>query len=331
MAEACSAGDRMIHIVCTGGTISMQPDAGAGGYVPVLGADALVALAGGDAALGSLAVEDWDRLPGSHMAPERLWALREHVAELAARRDVAGVVITHGTDTLEETAYVLARTLPRDAAPVVLTGAMRTADAPDWEGARNLRDAVRVARHPASRGRGPLVVFASRIFAAGFVAKAHTTALDAFAAPHGAPLGTADQHGINFVSALPSAAEPLAPRRGLTPRVALVTLVTGDAGELVDAARASFDGLVIEAFGAGNVPPGAVPALERWRGDDRPVVLASRCPAGEVSSAYGFRGGNAALVALGLIPAGRRTPVQARLELMLSLSAGVPYGGRGGG
>jgi L-asparaginase len=322
----------MIRLVCTGGTISMQPDAAAGGFVPLLGGDALVRIAGGDAALGAVIVEDWERLPGSHLDPDRMWELREHVAALAARRDADGIVVAHGTDTLEETAYVLARTLPRDAPPVVVTGAMRTAGTPDWDGTRNLRDAVRVARHPAARGRGPLVVFAGTIFRAGSVAKVHTTDLGAFAAPHGDPAGTVTEQGITFGGApLPTAVEPLAPRRGLTPRVAVVTLVTGDAGELVDAARAVSDGLVIEGFGAGNVPPTAVPALERWRDEAKPVVLASRCLFGTVAAEYGFRGGGAALVALGLIPAGPRTTAQARLELILCLSAGVPYGGRSAG
>lgn len=322
----------MIRLVCTGGTISMQPDAEAGGFVPALGGDALVQLAGGDASLGELAVEDWERLPGSHLDPGRMWALREHIAELASRRDADGIVVAHGTDTLEETAYVLARTMPRDAVPVVITGAMRTAGSDEWDGTRNLRDAVRVARHPAARGRGPLVVFAGRIFRAGTVAKVHTTALDAFATPHADAAGDVTERGITFGGApLPTAAEPLVPRRGMDPRVAVVTLITGDGGELIDAARETSEGLVIEGFGAGNVPPGSVPALERCREDGKPVVLATRCAAGLVTPEYGFRGGGAALVALGLVPAGPRTTAQARLELILCISAGVPYGGRAAG
>ena len=322
----------MIRLVCTGGTISMQPDPDAGGLVPALDGEALVQLAGAARALGDVMVEDWDRLPGSHLDPGRMWALREHVAALAGARDADGIVITHGTDTLEETAYVLARTMPRDAPPVVLTGAMRTAGDAEWDGARNLRDAIRVARHPAARGRGPLVVFAGTIFAAANVAKVHTTALAAFAAPNGEPLGAVTEQGIAFgTGPLPTAVEPLAARRGLTPGVAVVTLVTGDAGELVDAARPISDGLVIQAFGAGNVPPGTVPALERWRDEGKPVVLASRCASGPVSPEYAFRGGGAGLIGLGVVPAGARTTVQARLELILCLSAGQPYGGRSSG
>jgi L-asparaginase len=322
----------MIRLVCTGGTIAMQPDAAAGGFVPALGGEALVRLAGGGAALGDVVVEDWEQLPGSHLDPDRMWALREHVAELARRRDADGIVIAHGTDTLEETAYLLARTLPRDAPPVVVTGAMRTAGADDWDGARNLRDAIRVARHPAARGRGTLVVFGGAIFRGSSVAKVHTTALDAFAAPHGEPAGSVGERGIAFGGApLPTAVEPLAARRGMAPRVAVVALVTGDAGELVDAARPISEGLVVEGFGAGNVPPGAVPALERWRDDGKPVVLASRCLYGSVAADYGFPGGGAGLIALGLTAAGARTTAQARIELILCLSAGVPYGGRPNG
>jgi L-asparaginase len=104
-------------------------------------------------------------------------------------------------------------------------------------------------------------------------------------------------------------------------------MVTGDQGELVELARAGHDGLVLEAFGSGNLPPGAVPAIRRWIADGKPVVLASRCLFGEVTPVYAFPGGGATLVREGVIPAGPRTPSQARMELTICLSAGVPYGG----
>jgi L-asparaginase len=110
--------------------------------------------------------------------------------------------------------------------------------------------------------------------------------------------------------------------------VALVSLVVGDDGTLLDLARPEFDGVVVEAFGSGNMPPGAVPAVRRWLEDGKPVVLASRCARGEVTPVYAFEGGGARTIAMGAIPAGPRTPSQARMELVLALSAGVAYGGR---
>jgi L-asparaginase len=113
---------------------------------------------------------------------------------------------------------------------------------------------------------------------------------------------------------------------GLTAKVALVPVVVGDRGELLDLARPSHDGVVIMAFGSGNVPPGVVPAIARWLDAGKPVVLATRCPYGQVTPVYAFDGGGARIVAMGVVPAGPRSPSQARMELTIALSAGVPYG-----
>jgi L-asparaginase len=103
-------------------------------------------------------------------------------------------------------------------------------------------------------------------------------------------------------------------------------MVIGDRGELLDLARPRHNGVVVVAFGSGNVPPGAVPAISRWIEDKKPVVIASRCPTGEVTPLYAFEGGGSRLVAMGAIPAGPRSPSHARMELMIALSAGVAYG-----
>jgi L-asparaginase len=103
-------------------------------------------------------------------------------------------------------------------------------------------------------------------------------------------------------------------------------MVVGDNGELLDFARSRHDGVVVVAFGSGNVPPGAVPAIGRWIEERKPVVLATRCTSGTVSPLYAFDGGGARLVAMGAIPAGARALSQARMELMIAASAGVPYG-----
>jgi len=112
----------------------------------------------------------------------------------------------------------------------------------------------------------------------------------------------------------------------LSARVALIPMVVGDTGEMLDLARATHDGVVIEAFGSGNVPPGAVPAIRSWIEEGKPVVLATRTPLGVVTPLYAFEGGGSRLVTMGAIPAGPRTPSQARMELMIALSAGKAYG-----
>lgn len=316
----------MIHLVFTGGTISMQHDPAAGGNVPAHGGEQLVALAPGLDRISPFRIENWARVPAAHLGPDRLWALRERIRELQSGTTDGtppqGIVITHGTDTLEETAYLLARTLD-PAVPVALTGAMRTSSDPDWDGPRNLRDAATVAASPASAGRGAMVVFAGSVLAGREAVKADTMRLDAFAAPHGQPLGRVADGRVTYTAPVRSGA-PLA-ARGLGARVALVPMVIGDRGEMLDLARPTHDGVVIVAFGSGNLPPGAVPAIRRWLDEGKPAVLASRCPTGVVTPAYAFEGGGAGLVKLGVVPAGPRTPSQARMELAIALSSGVPY------
>jgi L-asparaginase len=316
----------LIHLLATGGTIAMQKSAKAGGNVPALDGRGLLGLMGGAELDVELRVEDWERLPGVHRGPVELWALRQRVLALVSDSSPpAGVVITHGTDTMEETTYLLARTIP-PAVPVVLTGAMRTSSDPDWDGPRNLREALLVAGHVSSRGRGAMVVFAGKILAGRDIAKLDAFSPDAFGAPHTGPIGVIALDAPRF-ELPPEPNLPLLAPRGLTARVAIIPLLLGDDGGLLDLARPRFDGVVIEAFGRGNAPPGVLPAIGRWLAEDKPVVLASRCPFGEVGGEYAFEGGGGQLLRMGVVPAGPRATSQARLELMLCLSADVPYGG----
>jgi L-asparaginase len=314
----------MIHILFTGGTISMQRDAAAGGNVPVHGGEALVRLAPGIERIAPYRIEDWARIPACHMSHDRLWAMRERVREVAESGEVSGIVITHGTDILEETAYLLDRTLdPR--VPVAVTGAMLTSSDDGWDGPRNLRDAVAVAASASSVGRGAMVVFAGQVFSGRTAVKSHATDVEAFSAPHAGPIGRVADGAVAFGSAPDQAPVPIRPE-SLRARVAHVPVVVGDEGALLDLARPTHDGVVIEAFGSGNVPPGVVAAIGRWLDEGKPVVLASRCWWGQVTPVYAFDGGGARTTAMGAIPAGPRTPSQARMELAIALSAGVPYG-----
>jgi L-asparaginase len=317
---------RVIHLLFTGGTISMQRDPVAGGNVPIHGGEALVDLAPGLTRVAPYRIEDWAKLPACHLGPDKLWALRERVREVAEAGEVAGIVITHGTDTIEETAYLLDRTLD-PAVPVVITGAMRTSSDAGWDGPRNLVDAATVAASASSAGRGTMVAFHGTVFMGKTAAKMHATDVDAFAAPHAGPIGRVAEGQVTYLNPPATPSRPLEPA-GLTARVAQIPMVVGDDGALLDLARPAHEGVVVIAFGSGNVPPGAVPAIARWLDAGKPVVLATRCPFGEVTPLYAFDGGGARTVAMGVIPAGPRTPSQARMELTIALSAGVPYGAR---
>jgi L-asparaginase len=318
----------MIHLLFTGGTISMQRDAAAGGNVPRHGGEALVAFAPGLERISPFRIENWAKVPAAHLGPDRLWAMRERVRAIAASGQVSGIVITHGTDIIEETAYLLDRTLD-PAVPVAITGAMRTSSDEGWDGPRNLLDAAAVAASPASAGRGTQVVFNGQVFAGRTAAKTHATDLAAFSAPHFGPVGSVTEGLVSYrTDAWSDPARRPAPvaTAGLTGRVTLIPVIVGDDGSMLDLARPCYDGMVVEAFGSGNLPPGAVPAIRRWLDEGKPVVLASRCPLGEVTPVYAFEGGGARLMAMGVIPAGPRTPPQARMELAIALSAGVPFG-----
>jgi L-asparaginase len=314
----------MIHILFTGGTISMQRDAAAGGNVPAHGGEALMRLAPGVERIAPVRIEDWARMPACHFDQARLWALRERVRELAASGEISGIVITHGTDILEETAYLLDRTLDRRV-PVAITGAMRTSSDDGWDGPRNLRDAVAVAADPASAGRGTMVVFGGLILAGRSAVKSHATDPEAFSAPHAGPVGRVEDGKVRYAASTVDGGPAIEPA-SLHARVAHVPTVLGDQGVMLDLARREHDGVVVEAFGSGNIPPGAVAALRRWIEEEKPVVLASRCWWGEVTPLYAFDGGGARTTAMGAIAAGKRTPSQARMELTIALSAGVRYG-----
>src|SRR5919201_1384905 len=147
----------MIVILFTGGTISMRVDSALGGAVPALSGAEILAATRGIEEIADVCVEEWGRHPGPHMTVERMWALRGRIAALLAEPDVAAVVVAHGTDTLEESAYFVARSVRSDK-PVVFTGAMRTASDLGWDGPANLLDAVRVAASADSRDYGALVV-----------------------------------------------------------------------------------------------------------------------------------------------------------------------------
>jgi len=315
----------MIHLLTTGGTIAMRPDKVAGGNVPALNGEELLKRIDGLTKIAPVRVENWGPYPSSHLDLAKLWSLRERVREILGGPDApTGIVITHGTDTLEETAYLLARTLPRGA-PVVLTGAMRHADHLAWDGADNLRASVQVAAAPESQGRGAMVVFAGSVLDGLDAVKFDTSDLDAFEAGHAKQLGVVQLGRVTYTESAPAPRFGMLPQE-LTAKVALVAVAAGDDGAMLDRALGEYHGAVVIAFGEGNVPPGVATAMERWLQAGYPVVIASRCRRGQTTKDYAYAGGAAQLVAAGATLAGPRSPSQAWMELTIALSAGRPYG-----
>ncbi|HEY0718348.1 MAG TPA: asparaginase [Streptosporangiaceae bacterium] len=308
-----------------GGTIASTH--AAGGVTPQLtGADLLTSVPGLDRAGAGLDVHDFRQVPSSSLT------VADIVDLAAAIRDrtgagADGVVVSQGTDTIEETAFLLDLLYDGDA-PVVFTGAMRNPTLAGADGPANLLAAVTVAASPQARGLGCVVVFGDEIHAARFVVKAHTTSVSAFISPPAGPLGLiAEGRAVVLTRpprrpALPRAV-PAAGAPGWAVRTGLVTMVLGDDGALLEAAAGRFDGLVVAGFGAGHVPAAVVDRLGRLA-QCIPVVLASRTGAGMVlARTYAYPGSELDLRARGLIGAGFLDPLKARLLLHLLLAGGA--------
>ena len=305
-----------VAIVTTGGTIAMRYDPQAGGGVPALEAEDLIGfLPDLPVTLESTAV---CTLPGPHMTPETMWAAREVVAGLLARPDVDGVVVTHGTDTLEETATLCDLTLDSPK-PVVFTGAMRHASQLSYDGPANLAAAVRVAASAEARGLGTLVVLDDTIHAARHVTKTHTQALSTFRSGQFGPLGVVDAVGIHIAQRVTP--RPVSCPR-LEPDVALLMLAAGVSPELFEyLVRRGVKGIVLAAMGGGRVPVSWLEPITDAVRQGVPVVIATRVPQGRVGDPYGFPGCYSDLRRRGCLFAGELNAPKARIALMVALGA----------
>jgi L-asparaginase len=306
-----------ITVLAAGGTIAMAGTDG-GRAAPSLDAAALIAAVPALAEVADLRAETIDTRPSVQLDPPGALAIaRAAVAEADAGR---GVVVTHGTDTLEEVA-LLCDLLYAGEAPIVFTGAMRPASAPGADGPANLLDAVTVAGEPDAAGLGVLVAFAGRVHAARAVRKVDSTAPDAFASPRLGPVGRV-QEGRARISRRLERFPPV-PVSSLDAVVHVITAGLGADGTLVDAAvEAGADGLVAVLLGAGHTPPPLLAALERAA--KRVTVVATVRPerGSILRSTYGFAGAETELRTTPVICAGALSPAAARIKLMACLGAG---------
>src|SRR6516165_481857 len=298
-----------------GGTIAMThaPD---GGVSPALSAaDLLSAVPGLSGIEAELRTVDFRRKPGASVSFTDLFELAGAIYG-ALRDGCAGVVITQGTDTIEEVAYALDLMLSGDA-PVVVTGAMRNPTMAGADGPANILAAARVALSRDARGLGCLVAMNDQIHAARWVQKTHTGSTAAFASPGHGPLGEVVEGHVRLPAGLRRRSPALRPDPAREVRVGVATIVLGDDGSLIETIGAHVDALVVAAFGVGHVPAGVVPVLAGLA-EHIPVVLASRIGAGPVhDSTYGFPGSERDLLARGLINAGYLDPLKARILLHL--------------
>lgn len=313
-----------VAVISMGGTIAMAPSA-SGGIVPALGADDLVASVPGLAELDvKITTESLRSLPSPSLGFADLVALSIRVQEEIAAGAI-GVVVTHGTDTIEETAFFLDLTVSADA-PVVVTGAMRHPHSAGPDGPANLYSAIRVALSPAARGLGALVVMSDEVHGARFVRKSHTSSTGAFVSPGFGPLGLVVEGDPRIRGAARTGLTLPADPRVTDVRVGLITVAMGDDGELLRRAGDLFDGIVIAGLGAGHVPAGMVPVVAE-QAARVPVVLSTRTGSGSVlRHTYGYAGSERDLLDRGLIQSGFLDPAKSRvlLTLLLATAAGRP-------
>lgn len=294
----------------------MRIDPATGAAVPALSGEEIVSRVQGLKKEARLTLEDYARLPGPHVTPHWMWRLRGRVAAILEDPTVDAVVLTHGTDTLEETAFLLDLTLGGPK-PVVFCGAMRTVSEPGWDGPANLMAAVRTAVHPEGGGRGVLVTVGEEVHAASEVTKWHTQNLASFRSPKG-PLGVVDRGHVVFHR--PPFQPPLLGARRLVTEVDLHVMATGVDDALIRTSLArGVRGLVVEGTGCGNVPPSVLPGLRAALAAGVPVVLVSRCAEGRVAPAYGYEGGGQRLREMGVILGADLPGPKARIKLMVAL------------
>lgn len=262
---------------------------------------------------------DFLNVPSPHIRLEHMMALYQKIKVEQANYD--GFVITHGTDTLEETAYFL-DTMVIPEKPIVLTGAMRSSNELGSDGVYNYRTALRVAADEKSADKGILVVMNDEIHAAKYVTKTHTTNVSTFQTPTHGPLGLVTKREIlYFKTAEPRVRFDLTSISGTVPIIKAYADM--DSVLLDSLSHSAISGLVIEALGAGNLPPTILPAIQNLLTQNIPVVLVSRCFNGIAEPVYAYQGGGIQLEQDGILFVKELNAQKARLKLLIALNAGL--------
>ena len=312
----------VVTLIATGGTIAMKIDPVKKAPVPAISGEDLLATVPDVAKYARVEVNNISNVPSDYMDPVRWVQLTKAVQNALNRPEVAGVIVSHGTDTLEETAYWLDLTVKSEK-PVVLIGAQRNASEPDFDGPHNLLAAVRIAIDPQAKSKGVMLAMNSQINAAREVTKTHTSSVETFKSGDFGFLGVVDFDRITF-SRTPLRRQFIPIRTELMPAVEIIAMYGGADGSLI---RSAVDngakGIVVQALGWGNMNIPMFNAVKYALSKNIPVVISTRVPNGRVLPNYGFEGGGKTLVDAGAVMADDLQPAKARILLMLALQNGV--------
>lgn len=306
-----------IVIIFTGGTISMKIDPEISAAIPALNSSEILSMVTNLNDIADIEDINYANLPSPHVTPEHMFEIVELVKENIAREDVDAVIVTHGTDTLEETAYMIDLTI-NSPKPVIVVGAMRNSSELGYDGSSNISAAIATATSERSRNKGVLVVMNNEVNSASEVTKTNTLSLDTFKSPEFGPLGVVDGGQVLFHREIIK--REFIDTDKLETKVGLIKASAGTDADIVDFhIDKGYKGIVIEGLGRGNLPPKMIPGIERAIENNIPVVLVSRCYTGRVLDSYGYEGGGLHLRNLGVIFGGNLPGQKARIKLMLAL------------
>ena len=310
----------VVKLIATGGTIAMKIDPIKKAPVPAISGEDLIATVPEIANLAKIEVENLSNIPSDYMTPASWIELQKAVEEALARPEVTGVIVSHGTDTLEETAYFLDLTVASDK-PIVLIGAQRNASEKDFDGPRNLLNAVRICLSPEAKGKGAMIAMNNQINAAREVVKTHTSDVETFKSGDFGFLGTADHDRVIFYRS-PTRRQHISLQQPELPYVEIVSMYGGANGAMVNAAvAAGAKGIIIQALGWGNVNKPMYAAIKEAISKGTTVVISTRVPNGRVLPVYGFEGGGKTLQQAGAVFGDNLSPQKSRILLMLAMQS----------
>ncbi|RKD32773.1 L-asparaginase [Thermohalobacter berrensis] len=285
--------------------------------IPALSSEEIMAMVTNIEKYSDIEIINFARIPGPHMTPERMMELSSLVKQTINRKDITGVVVTHGTDTLEETAYLLDLTINSEK-PIIVVGAMRNGSELGYDGPSNLSAAICTAISKEAMNKGVLVVMNNEVNAASEVTKTNTLSLNTFKSPEFGPLGIVDNDEVIFYREIINRCHINTEK--IEAKVALIKCAAGMDSDLINyCVDLGYKGIVIEALGRGNVPPNMLDGIKKAIANDMPVVIVSRCPTGRVLDTYGYLGAGKNLRKLGAIFGDNLPGQKARIKLMLAL------------
>lgn len=306
-----------VAIIFTGGTISMKVDPRIHAAIPALTSEEIIGMVTNIEKFSQIEIINYANVPSPHINPDMMMEIAMLVKKTVAREDITGVIVTHGTDTLEETAFLLDLMI-RTEKPIVVVGAMRNGSELGYDGSSNLSAALCTAISPKAKNKGVLVVMNNEVNAASEVTKTNTLSLDTFKSPEFGPLGIVDNDEVIFYRDIIS--HQFLDTENIEKKVGLIKSVPGMESDIMDFyIDAEYKGIVIEALGRGNLPPEMLPGIKRAISKDIPIVMVSRCPTGRVLDTYGYEGGGKNLRELGVIFGGNLPGQKVRIKLMLAL------------